>query len=139
MPTLETVGISQTLAQRMAKGRIPVPEAMRYSLTLAEALRKVHDSGQVHGAMSPSCIALNRTGLDLLPALGSTGLVSPYTAPEVVQGKPADSRSDIFSFGTILYEVLTGHAAFQGDTPEALTDAIMTSAPPPSGSPALDR
>ena len=125
MPTLEAVGtISQTLAQRMAKGRIPVPEALRYSMLLAEALRKIHESGQAHGAVSPSCIALNRAGLDLLPALGSMGFVTPYTAPEVVQGKPADSRSDIFSFGAILYEMLTGRAPFQADSPAALAAAI---------------
>jgi serine/threonine protein kinase len=140
MPTLEAVGtISQTLAQRLAKGRIPVPEALRYSMLLAEALRKIHESGQAHGAVSPSCIALNRAGLDLLPALGSMGFVTPYTAPEVVQGKPADSRSDIFSFGAILYEMLTGRAPFQADSPAALAAAIMNSAPPPSGSPAVDR
>jgi uncharacterized protein (DUF3084 family) len=123
----------------MAKGRIPVPEALRYSMLLADALRKIHESGQAHGAVSPSCIALNRAGLDLLPALGSMGLVTAYTAPEVVQGKPADSRSDIFSFGAILYEMLTGRAPFQGDSPAALAAAIMNSAPPPSGSPAVDR
>jgi serine/threonine protein kinase len=140
MPTLETVGSSsQTLAQRMAKGRIPVPEALRYSMILAEALRKIHESGQAHGAVSPSCIAISRTGLDLLPALGSMGFVTPYTAPEVVQDKPADSRSDIFSFGAILYEMLTGRAPFQGDSSAALAAAIMNSAPPPSGSPAVDR
>jgi hypothetical protein len=140
MPTLETVGsTSQSLAQRLAKGRIPAPEALRYAMILADSLRKIHEAGQAHGAVAPAYIAITRTGLELLPALGSAGLVTPYTAPEVVQGKPADSRSDIFSFGTILYEMLTGRAAFQGDSPDAIAAAIMNSAPPPSGSPAVDR
>jgi serine/threonine protein kinase len=140
MTTLETVETSsQTLAQRMALGRIPVPEALRYSMILAEALRKVHETGQVHGAVSPACIAITTTGLDLLPAVGWSGAVTPYTAPEVVQGMPADSRSDIFSFGAILYEMLTGSAAYQGDGPDALAAAILNSSPAPSGSPAVDR
>src|SRR5690349_5764682 len=115
MNIAETAGNSQTLGQRMAQSRIPVPEALRYAMILAEALRKVHDSGQVHGAVSPGAIAVTRNGLELLPALGSVGTVTPYTAPEVVEGRAADSRSDIFSFGTILYEMLTGRAAFSGE------------------------
>ncbi|MBZ5625382.1 MAG: protein kinase [Acidobacteriia bacterium] len=140
MSTLETVGdSSQTLAQRMAKGRLPVPEALRYGMILTEAVRRIHESGQAHGAIAPSCIAISRTGLDLLPAVGSMELVTPYTAPEVLRGNPADSRSDIFSIGVILYEMLTGRGPFQGGSLEALSAAILNSAPPPSGSPAVDR
>jgi hypothetical protein len=129
----------QTLAQRMAQGRIPVQDALRYSGLLAEALRKIHEGGHVHGALSPACIALKGSGLELLNALGSSGEITPYSAPEVVQGHVPDSRSDIFSFGAIVYEMLTGRPAFKGDTPEALAAAITSSAPPPSGSPAVDR
>src|SRR5271165_4094711 len=130
---------TQSLAQRMAQGRIPVQDALRYSGLLAEALRKIHEGGQVHGALTPGCVALKGSGLELLNALGSSGEITPYTAPEVVQGHIADSRSDIFSFGAIVYEMLTGRAAFKGDTREALTAAITGSAPAPSGSPAVDR
>ena len=138
MTTLETAGNQQTLAQRLTQGRIPVPEALRYGMILAESLRKVHDAGQVHGAVSPGSIAITRSGLELLPALGSAGTITPYTAPEVVQGRPADSRSDIFSFGTILYEMLTGRPAFNGEG-DALAEALTTGSPAPSGSPAVDR
>jgi eukaryotic-like serine/threonine-protein kinase len=138
MTTTETVGNTQTLALRIGQGRIPVPEALRYGMILAEALRKVHDAGQAHGAVSPGSIAITRTGLELLPALGSVGEITPYTAPEVVEGRPADSRSDIFSFGTILYEMLTGHPAFTG-AGAALAAALTTASPAPSGSPAVDR
>jgi len=138
MTTLETIGNQQTLAQRMAHGRIPVPEALRYGMILAEAVRKVHDTGQVHGTISPGSIAITRTGLELLPALGLAGSITPYTAPEVVQGRAADSRSDIFAFGAIIYEMLTGRPAFSGEG-EALAAALTTAAPAPSGSPAVDR
>jgi hypothetical protein len=107
-------------------------------MILAEALRKVHDAGQVHGAVSPNGIAVTRTGLELLPMVGGSGSITPYTAPEVVQGGPADSRSDIFSFGAILYEMLTGRPAFGGEG-LALVTALTTAAPAPSGSPAVDR
>lgn len=130
----ETAGNSQTLGQRMAQGRIAVPDALRYAMILAEALRKVHDSGQVHGAVSPGAIAVTRNGLELLPALGSVGTVTPYTAPEVAEGHAADSRSDIFSFGTILYEMLTGRVALGGEGV-----GLTATLPPPSGSPAVDR
>jgi hypothetical protein len=138
MTTLDTAATTQTLAQRLAQGRIPVPEALRYSMILAESLRKLHDSGQVHGAVSPASIAVTRNGLELLTVLGNLGTVSPYTAPEVLRGQRADSRSDIFSFGAILYEMLTGRAAFEGEG-EDLRSAIFNSVPAPSGSPAVDR
>jgi len=138
MITLDTLGNPQTLAHRMAQGRLPVADALRYGMILADALRKLHDAGQAHGGVTPASIVITRGGLELLPALGSVGEITPYTAPEVVEGKPADSRSDIFSFGTILYEMLTGRPAFTGEGP-ALAAALMSASPAPSGSPAVDR
>jgi hypothetical protein len=137
--TMETAAIAQTLAQQMAQGRLPAIEGLRYSLMLAEALRRIHDAGDVHGALSPASIAITRTGLELLPALGPSGTITPYTAPEVVRGARPDSRSDIFSFGAIVYELLTGRAAFEAATPEELGALITSSTPMPSGSPAVDR
>jgi hypothetical protein len=125
MTILENAASPQTLALRMSQGRIPVADALRYAMALAEALRKIHESGHVHGAVSPGVIAVSPAGLELLPALGSVGEISAYTAPEVVEGRAPDVRSDVYSFGVILYELLTGRAA-----------AIP---PPPSGSPAVDR
>ncbi|MEO8373233.1 MAG: protein kinase [Candidatus Solibacter sp.] len=129
-----------TLAQRMAEGRLPVPEALRYAMQLAEAVRKLHDSGRWHGALSPSNLGINPTSLELLaPPEGSTRMVTPYTAPEVIQGSPADNLSDIFSFGAIVFELMTGRRAFNGDSRAALASHITKGATPTSGSPAVDR
>jgi hypothetical protein len=108
-------------------------------MILAEALRKIHDAGQVHGGVSPASIVLTGSGLQLLPAAHSAGTITPYTAPELLQGHAADSGSDIFAFGAVAYEMFSGRRAFEGDGPAALSAAINTSTPPSSGSPAVDR
>jgi hypothetical protein len=123
----------------MTEGRIPVPEALHYAMSLADSLRKLHDAGKAHGAVTPSSIVLTATGLDLIPSLGPLATVTPYTAPEVLQGQPADARSDIFSFGALVFEMLTGRRAFDGEGQTELKLALCNSAPPPSGSPAVDR
>jgi protein kinase-like protein len=125
----KTADTTKTLAQRLTEGRIPVEEGLRYAMLLAEALRKMHDEGLAHGAVAPGNIALTETGLELqAPRLTPTA--TSYAAPEILEGHPADARSDIFSFGAVLYEVLTGHAPYQGKD---------RSTPMPSGSPAVDR
>ncbi|MGA2271749.1 MAG: protein kinase [Bryobacteraceae bacterium] len=129
----------QTLAQRLALGKIPAPEAVRYAMTLAEALRKTHEVGQAHGNLSPACLVLTSSGLELGPAQHVAGAVTPYTAPELLEGSPADFRSDVFAFGAVVYEMFTGRRAFQGDSPAALSAAITTSVPPSCGNPAVER
>jgi len=136
---MTTMNAQRTLAQRLTEARIPVPEALHYAMSLAESLRKLHDAGKAHGSVSPSSIAVTATGLELIPSLGPPATVTPYTAPEVLQGQPADARSDIFSFGALVFEMLTGKRAFDADGQTALTMALCNSAPPPSGSPAVDR
>jgi hypothetical protein len=130
----------RTLAQRLSEGRLPVTAALRYAVQLADELRKVHDAGAVHGAVTPSNLELAATGLELLPAPEwSVRAITPYTAPEVVQGRPADARSDIFSFGAILFEMFTGRQAFDGETRATLA-ANLTKAPTPAtGSAGVDR
>ena len=129
----------QTLAQRLAQGKIPAPEAERYAMILAEALRKIHEAGEVHGGVSPASIQLTGSGLELGPAPRTKGGITPYTAPELLQGQPADSRSDVFAFGAVVYEMFSGHRAFEGEGEAALSAAIETSTPPACGSPAMDR
>ena len=129
----------QTLAQRLAQGRIPAPEAQRYAMLLAEALRKIHEAGEVHGGVSPASIMLTGSSLELGPAPRTKGGITPYTAPELLEGQPPDSRSDVFAFGAVIYEMFSGRQAFEGDSEAALSAAIETSTPPSCGSPTMDR
>src|ERR1019366_6132522 len=129
----------RTLAERINQGKLPVGEALHFAMTLADALRKIHDSGHVYGALTPSNIGLTGTSVELAAAPERTGNVTPYTAPEVLHGKPADVRSDIFAFGAVLFEMLTGRRAFNGDSETSLAAALTDSAPPSSGSPLVDR
>ena len=129
----------RTIAQRLASGEMPASEALRYAMLLAETLRKIHDSGRVYGALSPAAIALTESGLELLPAPPPTPAVTPYTAPEVAAGNPPTVQSDVFSFGAVAYEMLTGRPAFDGDSPEALAASILRSDPRPAGVPSADR
>src|SRR5690349_21598506 len=86
-----------TLADRMAESGLSVPDAVRISMQLAEALRAIDDSGRIHGAVSPQNIRLAESSITLLD-----GQTDPnYTAPEGA----VDARSDIFSFGAIVFEM----------------------------------
>jgi hypothetical protein len=136
---MTTTNDQKTLAVRMTEGKIPVSEALHYAMSLAEALRKLHDNGKSHGAVSPANIALTGTTLELIPALGTPATVTPYTAPEVLQGQNPDARSDIFSFGALVFEMLTGRPAFDGVSQTELKLALCNANPPASGSPAVDR
>ena len=130
----------KTLAQRLGEGQLPVAEALRYAMQLAACLGKLHDTGKVHGAVTPSNTVLVVGGVELLPApAGVGGAITPYTAPEVVQGRPADARSDIFAFGAILFEMITGRRAFEGESRVTLAASLTQTPVPASGSPALDR
>ncbi len=130
----------KTLAERMSEGRLPVADALRYAMQLADSLRRLHDSGKAHGAVTPLNVSVTAAGLDLLPAPEwSLGAITPYTAPEVLQGREPDSRSDIFSFGAIVFEMLTGRRAFEGETRATLMAHITHSPTPASGNPAVDR
>jgi hypothetical protein len=140
MDTLEFPTTTKTLRQRLNEGRIPVQDGLRYAALLAEAMRKMHDDGRSHGSVTPDSIALTATGLDLLPPVPGVTRITPYTAPEVAaERKPADARSDIFSFGAVVLEMLTGRKAFDGETESAIVASLRGSPAPSSGSPAVDR
>jgi hypothetical protein len=131
---------NQTLAQRLAEGRLPIAEALRYAMQLADCLGKLHDVGKAHGAVTPSNLVVVAGGVELLPPPeGSSGAITPYTAPEVVQGRAADARSDVFGFGAILFEMITGRRAFEGDSRITLAANLLETPAPASGSPTVDR
>src|ERR1700722_18963231 len=128
---------SVTLSHRLAEGPVSLQEALRYATNLAEALRQIHDTGRTYGALSPSSIILTAGGLELAATGGPAG-ITPYTAAEILRGRPADQRSDIFAFGAIVYEMIMGRRAFAGDNADALAVALTISVPPPTGEPAID-
>src|SRR5260370_25938347 len=130
---------SLTIGQHLAEGPLPLTEALRHAMMLAEALRQLHDSGRTYGALTPSNIAVTDTGLELIVTPSHPADITPYTAPELLQGQPADARSDIFAFGAIVYEMVMDRRAFTGDNADALAASLTTSAPLPSGTPAVDR
>ena len=130
-----------TLAQRIAEGRLPASEALRYAMQVGESLRKIHDAGECHGAFTPSNIYLTDAGAELLPAEQAdfADAITGYTAPEVLLGRSPEPRSDIFSFGAVLFEILTGRRAFEGESRATLAANLAGAPTPSSGSPAADR
>jgi len=136
--------IGQRLSDRLPKGALPPAEAVRYAMQMAEALDATHQEGIVHCDLKPHNIILTRTGLKLLDfgiaelrhadekALASNGR-SPgtlkYMAPEQIQGRETDVRTDIFAFGLVTYEVVTGRPAFQGVNQTALANSILNDSP----------
>ncbi len=127
----------QTLAERMSGRPMQAAEALQLAVSIAERLAQWHGRGEVHGSLTPAAIAMAGSGVELRPAAESG--ITPYTAPEVVLGEAADKRSDIFSFGAIVYEMFTGIPAFAADTPQALDETLLNEEPKPYGSALVDR
>jgi hypothetical protein len=126
----------ETLGGRLAQGQPPMREALELAVQLAEALRRLHATGQAHGRLNPGIVVLPTGEIQPAPAKDTT--ITPYLAPEVVQRRAPEPHSDVFSFGAILYELTTGRRAFGGETPQAIKRAILESDPPPTGNPELD-
>ena len=146
----------ETLASRLAKGPLQVREALKYAVQMAGALDAAHRLNIIHRDLKPQNIMLTRTGAKLLdfglakvrPASGEddrtltkslTGegtIVGTYhyMAPEVLSGAEADARADIFAFGAVLYEMLTGLRAFDGKSRATIIGAILHTEPPPLSS-----
>jgi len=138
-----------SLAERLTAGPLPVAEATRVAIGIAEALEAAHRAGIVHRDLKPANIMLGPTGPKLLdfglakaslpdaataPDLTVDGTILgtlPYMAPEQVEGRVADARSDIFAFGCVLYEMLSGRRAFDASSPAGIVAAILQKDPEP--------
>ncbi len=144
----------ETLADRLAKGALPHQEVLDYAIQIASALDAAHRAGIVHRDLKPRNIMLTATGAKLLDfglakasaasALEATlapgsDLTTPgtivgtvhYMAPEQLEGLPTDARTDLFAFGCVLYEMVSGTKAFEGRTGASLMTAIMAQEPTP--------
>jgi len=164
----------ETLSERLVKGALPLEQMLRFGVEIADALDKAHRQGIVHRDLKPGNVMLTKSGVKLLDfglakaiapaaspaaltslptAMGSPNLTQEgtilgtfqYMAPEQLEGKEADARTDIFAFGATLYEMATGKKAFSGSSRASLITAIMSSEPAaisslqPMTPPALDR
>jgi eukaryotic-like serine/threonine-protein kinase len=118
-----------SLAARIAAGPLTVAEALHYAIGIAEALRAVHSRGRVYAFLQPASVTLEHGCVHL--ALTGPAALSPYFSPEQVAGRDLDLRTDIFSLGTVLYEMLSGRKAFDAATKPALRIEILDVEPLP--------
>jgi eukaryotic-like serine/threonine-protein kinase len=151
----------ETLSDRIQKGPLAFDQVLRYGAEIADALDKAHRQGIVHRDLKPGNVMLTKSGVKLLDfglakvrpvgrrsgaslttmptQAGGTDLTAEgtilgtfqYMAPEQLEGKEADARTDIFAFGCVLHEMATGQKAFSGSSQASLISAIMSSQPQP--------
>jgi serine/threonine-protein kinase len=137
----------QSLERILEKGSVPFPRACAWTADIAVALSVAHRKGVIHGDVKPANILINQEGRVKLTDFGMARLASndtkdtpllgtpAYWCPEQILGKPQDSRSDIFSLGVILYEMITGTRPFKADSLQGMCSLIMSATPlPPSHS-----
>jgi serine/threonine-protein kinase len=163
----------ETLAQRLVKGGLPLEQVLRYAIEISDALDKAHRKGVTHRDLKPGNIMLTKSGTKLLDfglaklkeqvapsnvplselptakdpltAEGSIVGTLQYMAPEQLEGKEVDARTDIFAFGVVVYEMATRKRAFEGKSQASVIAAILEREPPamsslqPMTPPALDR
>jgi serine/threonine protein kinase len=116
-----------------AEEALPVDEALRCATSLAQAVRRMHQEGAVCGCLDPDHIVWNKNGVKLVQngAGGPAPSLTPYLSPEQVRGETADARSDVFAFGAIVYELLSGCKAHPARDPEELKNEILERSPAP--------
>jgi Tol biopolymer transport system component len=147
----------ETLADRLLKGPLPLEQTLRHGVQIADALDKAHRQGIIHRDLKPGNVMITKSGIKLLdfglakavaPASQQSSLTAfptqhaltqegtilgtfQYMAPEQLEGREADARTDIFAFGCVLYEMATGKKAFSGATQASLISSILRDEPHP--------
>jgi serine/threonine protein kinase len=118
------------LSARLALGRLSAEEAAQYAIEIGTELHQAHARGLIHGTLSPESIRITAGGAQVLaPPLYAPESATAYRAPEQVRGETADSRTDIFAFGAILYEMAMGMRAFPAEGPELNRSILNDPAP----------
>jgi serine/threonine protein kinase len=147
----------ETLAQRLLKGSLPIQQVLQYAIEISDALDKAHRKGITHRDLKPGNVMLTKSGTKLLdfglakltqeaaPATPDSQLPTmksaitgegtilgtlQYMAPEQVEAKEVDARTDIFAFGAVVYEMATGKKAFEGKTSASVMAKILEAEPP---------
>ncbi len=147
----------ESLAALLLRGRLLLDRALRHGIEIARALDRAHRQGIIHRDLKPGNIMITRVGVKIVDfglarqtlsaaAHDAPTVATPITAegtilgtlqymsPEQLEGKAADERTDIFSLGCILYEMVTGRRAFDGSSQVSIITSIMSEEPPPLGS-----
>jgi eukaryotic-like serine/threonine-protein kinase len=140
----------RTLAARVAEGPVSPEEALRYATQIASALERAHRAGVIHRDLKPANIMLTETGAKLLDfglakimdadtdvtrtVEGTVLGTAAYMSPEQAEGRALDARSDVFSFGTVVYEMLSGRRAFGGQSMVQVLSAVLRDDPLPLAS-----
>ncbi|MCC7341934.1 MAG: serine/threonine-protein kinase, partial [Bryobacterales bacterium] len=151
----------ETLDARLQRGALPLDTALQYAMQTADALDRAHRAGVTHRDIKPANLMLTRDGVKVLDfglakstakpgpteativaSLTSEGTVlgtPQYMAPEQFEGKEADPRADVWAFGAVLYEMVTGRKAFEGKNYSSLVGAILSTDPAPVEPPWLEK